>query len=297
LHYKKWEENPRQKTDLLSKYKVNQVFKTQEEDVLEKYIIQCSRMKYWLNYTEIHQLAFDHAKKLDCCPQKLQEVGTAGLKSVKCFTKCQPHLSLRKPENTSLARVTSFKQMTVTDFYSNYRELLVKFEFTGEQIYNLNETGVTTVVQASHTADQTGVKQVGHVVSAQKGQLITVCAIINATGNTVPPVLVFPHARMHDAQMINAPEGSSGLVNCPTSGWMTGPLFLKVLEHIKKNTHCNKEEAILVLLNNHKSHCTFDAVLYCRENGIVMCTFPPHCTQQLQPLDVAVTGPFKTKVA
>jgi hypothetical protein len=81
---------------------------------------------------------------------------------------------------------------------------------------------------------------------------------------------------MHDALVINAPEGSLGLVNYPTVGWMMGPLLLKMLEHIKKNTRCNKQEPILVLLDNHKSHCMLAAVLYCTENGIAMCTFPPH---------------------
>ena len=38
-------------------------------------------------------------------------------------------------------------------------------------------------------------------------------------------------------------------------------------------------------------------MLYCRENGTVMCTFPPHCTYQLQPLDKSVMGPFKIKLA
>jgi hypothetical protein len=96
--------------------------------------------------------------------------------------------------------------------------------------------------------------------------------------------------------MINAPEGSFGLVNCPTRGWMTGPLFLKVLEHTKKNTHCSKEP-IMGLLDNHESHCTLDAIPHCRENGTVMCTFPPNPTHRLQSLAVAVMGPFKMKMA
>jgi hypothetical protein len=101
---------------------------------------------------------------------------------------------------------------------------------------------------------------------------------------------------MHDALVINAPEGSFGLVNCPTSGSKMGPLLLNMLEHIKKNTCCSKEP-IVVLLDSHKSHCTLDAILYCTENGIAMCTFPLHWTHQLQPLDVAMMGPFRTKLA
>ena len=42
---------------------------------------------------------------------------------------------------------------------------------------------------------ETGCKQVGAVVSSQRGQLVTICCAIIATGNTVPPMFVFP--RVH----------------------------------------------------------------------------------------------------
>jgi len=70
---------------------------------------------------------------------------------------------------------------------------------------------------------------------------------------------------MHNALVINAIEGCISLVNCPTSGWMTDPLFLKLLQHIKQNICCSKEEPILVLLDNHENHCKPDAILYCRQ--------------------------------
>jgi hypothetical protein len=50
-------------------------------------------------------------------------------------------------------------------------------------------------------------------------------------------------------------------------------------------------------MDNHESHCKLDAVLFAREHGITMVTFPPHCTYRLQPLDVAAMGPFKIKYA
>lgn len=47
--------------------------------------------------------------------------------------------------------------------------------------------------------------------------------------------------------MINAPEQSLCLANCPTIGWTT-----KMLEQLKKDTHCRKEEPTLVLLDYHE---------------------------------------------
>ncbi|XP_055910754.1 uncharacterized protein LOC129945119 [Eupeodes corollae] len=123
------------------------------------------------------------------------------------------------------------------------------------------------------------------------------CAIVNAAGNSVPPVFVFPRARFHDHMLKGAPNGSIELANSPTNGWMTSQLFVKVLDHLQKYSRSTTNDPILLLLDNHESHCSIDAIKFCRENGIVLLTFPPHCTHKLQPLDVSVIGPFKKKLS
>lgn len=182
-------------------------------------------------------------------------------------------------------------------FFYYYEKVLRKYNFTPDRIYNLDETNIMTVVQAPNVIAQTGAEQVGQCVSAERGQLITMCGIENAIGNFVPPVFIFPRARFHDKMLGVGPRGCVGFANSPTSGWMTGPLFLKVLEHMKILIRCSKKDPILLLMDNHESHCTLDAINYCRENGIVVVTFPPHCTHRLQPLDVAVNGPFKRQLS
>jgi len=66
--------------------------------------------------------------------------------------------------------------------------------------------------------------------------------IISFVGNTVPSVFIFPRARFHDSLMFGVPPRSLGLVYSPQSSWITGPLFLRVLEHVKKYTRSSKEE-------------------------------------------------------
>nr|XP_034836488.1 uncharacterized protein LOC117992886 [Maniola hyperantus] len=154
-----------------------------------------------------------------------------------------------------------------------------------------------TVVQAPNVIAARGQKQVGQNVSAERGQLITMCGIVNAAGNSIPPVFIYPRARFQESMLTGGLNGCIGFANSPTSGWMTGTLFVKVLEHLQKHTRCNKNDKILLLLDNHESHCTIDCINFCRDNGIVLVTFPPHCTHRLQPLDVSVMGPFKQKLA
>lgn len=77
-------------------------------------------------------------------------------------------------------------------FYDNYKKVLRKYNFTPDRIFNLDETNIMTVVQAPNVIAQTGIKQVGQSVSAERGQLINMYGIGNAIGNSLPPVFIFP---------------------------------------------------------------------------------------------------------
>jgi hypothetical protein len=50
-------------------------------------------------------------------------------------------------------------------------------------------------------------------------------------------------------------------------------------------------------MDTHETHCTLNAVLYAQKNGMILLTFLSNCSQYLQPLDKAVFGPFKFRLA
>ncbi|CAH1988098.1 unnamed protein product [Acanthoscelides obtectus] len=77
------------------------------------------------------------------------------------------------------------------------------------------------------------------------------------------------------------------------SGWMNSQLFLPVLQHFVQNEKPSKEHPKLVILDNHESHLGIATLNFAKQNGILLLTLPPHCSHKLQPLDLAVFGPFK----
>jgi len=95
--------------------------------------------------------------------------------------------------------------------------------------YNIDETCVSTVVQSPNIVAQLGTKWVGKAVSGERGVMLTLCMISYSFGYTLPPVSIFPRARLHDSLMFGASPGSLVLVNSPQSSWTTGPVFCKVL--------------------------------------------------------------------
>lgn len=121
---------------------------------------------------------------------------------------------------------------------------------------------------------------------------MTFCGIISASGNTIPPAFIFPRVRYKDVFLTGAPSDSLGLGS--KSGWMTEDLFLEVLKHVKMHSRCSVEAPILLLMDNHVSHTSLSSIVYAKTHGIVLLSFPPHCTHRMQPLDVGVYGPFKS---
>lgn len=60
--------------------------------------------------------------------------------------KRRKDLSLRKPENTSLSRSMAFNKPVVDDFFEKFTSVMEKYKFTAGQIWNLDETGLSTVM-------------------------------------------------------------------------------------------------------------------------------------------------------
>ncbi|KAK6186858.1 hypothetical protein SNE40_006124 [Patella caerulea] len=136
-----------------------------------------------------------------------------------------------------------------------------------------------------------GEKQVGQITSAERGVLITMCGSVNAVGNTIPPLMIFPRVHFRNHMITGAPVGTIGTAN--PSGWMTTEIFETWLEHFIDHSHSTIDKPTLLIMDNHKSHVSIRTIDKAKENGVVLLTFPPHTSHKLQPLDRTVYGPLK----
>lgn len=275
-----------------SNINVKQIFTEEEEVSLVNYLKVASRLHYGLTKRDTRILAYQFAREnKQSITEKWNNEGIAGKEWLRGFLQRHKTLSLRKPEATSLARSTSFNKKNVGDFFTNLKACLSRDQFDANKIYNLDETGNSTVHVPPKIIAPRGAKQVGSMTSGERGINVTMIAAINAVGNHVPPMLIFPRVHFKNHMLKGAPPGSIGGAN--PSGWSNEDLFVEYLNHFIKYVKPTINEKVLLIIDNHDTHISIPAITLAKNNGIILLTLPPHTSHKLQPLDRTVFGPYK----
>lgn len=287
------------KTGLSSfKYKQNndtrRIFTDEEEQLLVAYILKAAHLQYGLTLKDVRTLAYQFAKqnKKKCDPS-WEDRKLASKDWLRGFRKRYgKQLALRKPEATSLARSTAFNKDNVALFFRNFKTALEKNPgITSFNIWNCDETGISTVHVPPKILASKGLKQVGSMTSAERGTNITMIGAINAGGGFIPPMLIFPRKHFKDHMLKGAPSGTIGGANL--SGWSNEDLFYDFFKHFIKFSGASKQNPVILLMDNHQSHISIPTIELAKENGVTLLTFHPHTSHKMQPLDRCVFGPFK----
>ncbi|KAJ4435413.1 hypothetical protein ANN_18028 [Periplaneta americana] len=213
-------------------------------------------MQYGLTKKDVRQLAYKFAKANGKkYPQSWDEDQIAGEEWMRGFLKIHSSsLSIRKPEATSLSRATSFNRYNVERFFNNVKDVHSRFgPISPEKIWNLDETGLSTVQGQSKI-----VAPIGSATAGERGQLVTMIAAVNAVGNSLPPMFIFPRVHFKDRMLFGGPAGCIGAANI--SGWSNDGTFLKFLDHFLGSVKCSKEDRVLLILDNHKTHLSVQAL-------------------------------------
>lgn len=240
------------------------MFTESQEMALSKYLTRCADVYFGLSKKEVRKLAFELSTVYNLkTPSSWEENELAGDDWFLAFMARHPELSVRATQATSLSRATSFKRTNVEAFYDNLEKVMDRHHFEPQDIYNVDETGVTTVQKPDKVVARRGIKQVGSVTSAERGSLVTLAFAVNALGNVLPTMFIFPRVRYQEHFIRDDPVGSMGAAN--PSGWMQDEGFLQFLKHFVKYSNCSIDHKVLLVLDNHSSHIHINCLDYCKE--------------------------------
>ncbi|XP_008182426.1 uncharacterized protein LOC100162778 [Acyrthosiphon pisum] len=199
----------------------SKVFNEIHEKQLVNYIKNSADIYFGLSSKEVRKLAFEYTVKQELkIPKNWTRNKEAGVDWFSEFLKRNSSISIRRPEATSLSRAMNFNKVNVKNCMDKYQSVLLKYKFEGQDIYNLDETGITTVQRTEKVVASRGKKQIGAITSAERGTLVTMCLAVNDLGNFIPPMFIFPRVNYKDYFVRGGPSGCVGVAN--KSGWMQG---------------------------------------------------------------------------
>ncbi|XP_063931362.1 uncharacterized protein LOC135143425 [Zophobas morio] len=239
------------------------------EDEIVAHVKNLETRLFGMSTNDIRKLAYYQVAEAKGLSHKFSAAKEmAGWDWYKGFMQRNPSLSLRTPEATSAARARAFNKPQITKYFKSLLETLEKYDFQPNQIWNVDESGLSTVPSKNAKIIATkGRKQVGILSSAERGQHLTVVSCMNPLGIYIPPAFIFPRKNMKQELLDHAPTGSTGFTQ--EKGWMTGDIFLKWLKHFVKYAKPTEEEKILLLVDGHGSHKDLNVLNYAKHHGII----------------------------
>jgi hypothetical protein len=264
-----------------------------EEDAIADYCVRMAEMGFGLSRDDVLRIGFKVAEKSGRPHPWDPENGMAGRAWYDGFMSRHPTLKLKSPQPLSHARARNADDETVKDFFQKLGGIYARLNLLNKpmQIYNLDESGISTVHKPGHVISELNHKSVWAVTSGEKGKTHTIMTCVSASGQALPPMMIFPRKRLSEKLMEGAPPGT--YFTCTDNGWITQEKYLEWFKFFLKSIP--PARPVLVIEDGHSSHITMEVIKLAQDNDIHLLCLPSHTTHILQPLDIiSVFKPLKS---
>ena len=121
---------------------------------------------------------------------------------------------------------------------------------------------------------------------------ITVNACLSASGQIIPPHIIFSQAYPSGSYARDGPDGA--LYSVAPNGYMDSELCYGFIDKLFIPSTSHIEGPKLLVMDGHGSHIDIKTVELCKANNVHLYCLPPHTTHVFQPLDVAIFYPVQT---
>ena len=162
---------------------------------------------------------------------------------------------------------------TIDDFFANVGAIFRRLNLIAKpsQIFSADETGVTIAHKPSKVVGHVG----GHSLTlADRGKTHTVLACLSASGQVLPPFMVYPRKQAVPEKI---KEGAYPITIFQVSdtGWITKELFFEWFKLFRQMIPLLRP--VVQVLDGHGSHITINVIEYARSNEIHLYVCHPIC--------------------
>ena len=165
-----------------------------EETALAEWVLDMSRLGYGRSIHEL-RLSVQKILKTDGRPNPFK-YDKPGYTWVQSFLRRHPQISIRQSESLPTNRARGCTQKILDKWFKEFHSFLVEHGLLdkADRIYNGDECGFPLLHRSGKVMALRGARCVYSISSPSKEQ-ITTLACINAAGQAIPPMHIFPGQR------------------------------------------------------------------------------------------------------
>lgn len=251
----------------------------EEEDVLSKWIIACSKKGFPRRKDDIIQAVKTF---LDEVPRNNPfQNNTPGKTWYYAFLRRKPELSLRTAE----AVTTASSNVSANDIRKWFTQISAYLKEKGlidilddpRRIFNADETNFMFCPKNRKVLAPRGSKNV-YTIESQSKTNLTVMFSFRADGKMVPPMIIYPYKRLPKEIIDSVPKGWG--IGCSENGWMKSELFYEYIGNVLHPSLVKQKVPFPVILfvDGHSSHLTYKVSKLCSDLQIILIALYPNAT-------------------
>lgn len=199
-------------------------------------------------------------------------------------------------------------QQEIEAFYTELKTFTDSHNIPSAFTFNLDEEGYDPfsiasrelIVVENTLADKNTSK--GYYPVARDTEHSTFLAAINAYGDRITPMIITKRSTIECGLLLYNIGPDRVILGQSEKGYVTKELFSQYISEIflprvrELRAKYHYEGPAMLLMDGASVHFTSDIVTQCTEANIIIFHFPPHSSNQLQPLDLGVFHVHKEKM-
>ena len=218
------------------------------------------------------------------------------------FMRRWPKLVERKPQHLPANRATALTEGAINAWIMKVKAMVneaglgdLTTEELAQRMWNCDETAFATDVASKRVLARRGERNVHETGGVSGREYITVLGCGSASGERLPPYVLYKGKNLWTTWTKGGPSGT--YFNVSESGWMERPHFLEWFKKLFLPAASSTLETgpVILFMDGHASHINLELIRLARDRGVILFCLPSHTTHALQPLDVGVYGPLKSR--
>lgn len=251
----------------------------------------------WILEQDEHGYPPSHARARAMATRILQMNGQSaplGNRWIQKFTTRNPRIASVIGRKIEAARIQGTTQEAIQEFYDRFSQVQSEYSILEQDVWNMDEHGIALGVCMNSRVLASSKKKRTYKKSPENREWVSIIETINPSGKIIKLLIPFKGQDVQTSWFIQ--DTPDWTYTTSENGWTSHKVAFGWLEHIfEPQTRPESNSHRMLVMDGHGSHCDLEFMWRCKQMNIQLVFLPPHSSHVLQPLDLGVFSPLKTR--